>query len=203
MDNQRGADAGHVKGELDMGETKLEAAVLPFTIGQALWAPTTYPEQVQSACPVCFGQLAIVVVLGDGEQVGVTCEACGKGFQCPRGVIEEWEFRPTAKPFVIAGVKSMHSDRWFVVSEDGQESELGQLCETEAEAFAESQRRCAEQHEANMRSRQHKRAATKEHGWSIQYHRKQIADLERQIAWHQSKVLKPVKAGRARTQGEG
>lgn len=161
----------------------------PFVIGQRWWAPRVHPVQVVVPCPVCFGQLAITVVLGNGEELGVPCEACGKGFSGPLGTITEWDHAPAVSEFVIAGVKSMHADRWWLVSTTGAEVLFDDLRATEAEAMAESEKRCAENHERNMRSHQHSRRATKDAGWSVQYHRRQIADLERRIAWHQSKLL--------------
>lgn len=160
----------------------------PFTIGQQFWAPVTYPEKITLPCPVCFGSLVVTVVLGNDERIGVPCEACGKGFGGPQGTIEEYEHAPGAKPFVIAAVKSLWDHRWTVESEDGQSRNFDELCATEAEALAVSVKRMAEQHERNMQSRQHRRKNTKEATWSIRYHREQIKDLERQIAWHQSRI---------------
>jgi hypothetical protein len=36
----------------------------------------------------------------------------------------------------------------------------------------------------------HKRTATKQAGWSVRYHRDAITRLEKQIVWHQGKLLK-------------
>lgn len=160
----------------------------PFAIGQELWAPASYPEKVRVSCPVCFGTLAVIVEMGDGERVGVPCEACGKGYQGPQGFVEEWEYTPSARKFVVAGVKSMHDTRWWLVSEDGQERGFHELYPTEAEALAVSQQQSAEHHERNMQTRQRKRKDTKEATWSVRYHRDNIKDLERQIAWHQSRI---------------
>jgi hypothetical protein len=161
---------------------------VPFTIGQVLWMPTHLPEKVTVPCPVCAGQLAVTVILGSGEHVGVLCEACGKGFTGPLGTIEELVYEPKAVRFEIARVWSMHEGRWWVESATGGYADFADLRATEAEALAESERRCAAQLESNMQMRQRHRGNTKQHTWSIQYHRKQIADLERQIAWHRSKV---------------
>lgn len=171
---------------------------VPFEIGQAWWAPRVYPEKVTVPCPVCFGKLAVVVELGDGERIGVPCEACGKGFEGPRGTIQEWAHTAGADEFVIADVKSMHHGRWWLVSTTGVEAAFEDLRASEAEALAESARRCAEQHESNMRSRQYKRKATKDASWSIQYHRKCIEDLELQIAWHRGRLLLKKRSATAR-----
>lgn len=161
---------------------------LPFEIGQVWWMPGHVPSQVTVPCPVCFGQRAVAVTLGDGEVVGVECDACGKGFERARGVIEEWVYAPQAIQFEIAGVDSMHQDRWWVRSTTGGSAEFSTLRATETEALAASETSCAEQYEANMRRRQHHRGNVKQLTWSLAYHRKQITDHQRQIAWHQSKI---------------
>ena len=62
------------------------------------------------------------------------------------------------------------------------------LCRTEAEALAVSTTECATQAEENMRRRQHHRGRVSRATWSVQYHRANIKDLERQLAWHRAKI---------------
>lgn len=164
------------------------AIEIPFRIGDVLWQASNGSNNVKVPCPVCNGDLAVTVILGDGERVGVPCEACGKGFNGPRGYIEEWQHDPAVSKFVIASIQSFHADRWCVNSETGGWGYFNELFPSEDEAMARAVKNCAEQHERNMQSRQRHRKNVKEAAWSIQYHRKQIADLERQIAWHQGRV---------------
>jgi hypothetical protein len=130
----------------------------------------------------------VTVSLGGGESVSVPCECCGKGWEGPRGVIEEWEYDPQAVRFEIASIASMHNGRWWVGSTDGAHAEYTDLRETEDEALAVSAERCAKQYEHNMATRARNKRDTKEHTWSIQYHRKEIAHCEQRIAWHRSKI---------------
>jgi hypothetical protein len=161
---------------------------LPFKIGEVKWMPAHAPRKIQVECPVCAGQLAVTVILGGGESVSVPCECCGKGWEGPRGVIEEWEYDPQAVRFEIASIASMHNGRWWVGSTDGAHAEYTDLRETEDEALAVSAERCAKQYEHNMATRARNKRDTKEHTWSIQYHRKEIAHCEQRIAWHRSKI---------------
>ena len=71
---------------------------------------------------------------------------------------------------------------------DGSEHYFHDLCPTEAEALAVSEQKCAEFHESNMQSTMHRRRSAKSLTHSVNSHRKQIADLERQIAWHRAKI---------------
>ena len=167
---------------------------LPFMFGVTYWLPVGDPQKVTRPCPVCAGDRAITVILGTGERIGVPCEACGNDYDGPHGVIEEWEHKPGAVPFVPATVESLYDHRWSLRSTDGAVADWDELRATEAEALAEATKRAAAAHEHNMAMSQHKKANAKEHGWSIRYHRECIARLEREIGWHREKIeAKPKK----------
>jgi hypothetical protein len=161
---------------------------VPFQIGQTFWLPRSFGEKKTMPCPVCAGNRRFDVILGSGERLSVPCDGCGVGFDGPRGVIEEWDHSPAAVEFTVARVRSMHDGRWSLVSESGDMADFDDLCATEAEAMEISARKCAENHERNMQTRQRKRKGTQKAGWTVRYHREQIADLERQLAWHRDKV---------------
>jgi hypothetical protein len=162
---------------------------LPFTIGATMYAPGSGTEQVQIVCPVCNGDRRITVILGDGEHVSVSCDGCGLGFNGPRGYIDEWEHHPKVTPFVIAAVESFRDGEWRLKSEDNYTADLKDLYATEAEAKTEADRRAAAAMEHNMASRNRKRKGVQNVGWTVQYHRKKITDLEKELAWHRAKVL--------------
>ncbi len=172
----------------------------PFTIGATMYLPGCGSEQVRVVCPVCFGKLGITVVLGDGEEVGVICDACGLGFNGPRGYIEEWVQQPKVTPFVIAGIEAYRGGdkpEWTLRSTDETTAYFHELHATEAEALVVATARAKDAHERNMQSRQHKKRDVKRATWTVRYHREQIADLERQLAWHRAKVLAKDKKGAA------
>lgn len=168
---------------------------MPFAIGQQMWEPVYPPQRVRVPCPVCFGKLAVVVELGNGERVGVPCEGCGIGFVGPRGFVEEWRYEASARPFVIASVESMSSrseSDWVVRSEDGTTYNFANLCATEAEAIGKAREAAEREMERQCDTRQHKRGAElKRAPWSVRYHRKEIANLERKLAWHKAKIGQP------------
>lgn len=161
---------------------------MPFTIGQQVWEPINPPTQVKRPCPACFGKLAVVVILGNDEHVGVPCEACGIGYREPRGYVEEWEYEIGARPFVITGVRSMSGNDWVVINEVGWTYSFANLCATETEAIQKSRDRLEALMQQNAEARRHRRNTANKAPWSVRYHRKQIADLERQLAWHRAKV---------------
>jgi hypothetical protein len=166
----------------------MDAFNLPFQLGDTYWQALGTPYQVEVPCPVCFGKLAVTIILGNGERIGVPCEACQKGYDIPRGVIHEWEHQPRAVKFTIASVESMYNGRWSLKSTTGGRADFHELFTTYDAALAKAIELAKQQHESNMNSRQRHRNNTKDHTWSVRYHRAQIKDLERQMAWHQGKL---------------
>ncbi len=164
----------------------------PFTIGETWWFPATSSRQVAIPCPVCAGQLFVTMILGDGEHVILPCEGCGIGFNGPRGVIEEWVNTPQIERFVIAEIVRFDGSgddahAWTVRSEAGQTCYFNALVATEAEAHRIAEANALAIEERNMETRQRKRKDERG-GWNVRYHRGQIADPERQLAWHRAKV---------------
>lgn len=192
--NRENQVAGETAPQDRSEEPSLNVLSMPFQIGQSWWLPKQSAERLLVACPVCAGNRVFTVVLGTGEQLSLPCDSCGIGYEGPRGVVTEWDWTPGAEPFVIARVDSMHNDRWWLESETGARAEFTDLCATEAEALNVSRQKCEAQHEHNMQSRQRKRKGTKKAAWTVRYHREQIADLQRQIAWHQSRIGDTAKA---------
>lgn len=161
---------------------------VPFSIGDVLWAAGHTPHQIEVPCPICYGQLAIVIILGNGDRVGVNCDGCGHGYDGPRGAVGEWVYDPRAIEFEIEAVDAMHMGRWSVRSTTGATSYYEELFKTEAEALAKARENAERQLETNMASRCRVRGGAKKAGWTARYHLGQIQDLERQLAWHRSKV---------------
>lgn len=163
----------------------------PFELGKQYWCPKLHPIQDKVTCPICAGHLTVMVTLGDGQRVVVPCDACGLGYDGPRGWIREYSYEPQAERFIPSTVSSMSGGSWWLLSEAGESHAWSDCYATEEEAMAESRKRMAEIAERNHQSRCHRKKALSKTAWSIRYHREQIKDLERQIAWHQSKIQQP------------
>ena len=167
----------------------------PFQIGDTMWAVEHSPKQIKVPCPVCAGKRQVELILGDGEHVWTDCDGCGLGYERARGFVEEYVWTPGARRFVIAGVASMHGgDDWYLTSEGGSQENLKNLFATEAEALAQAEKNRAAQIERNMMAGQRKRKdagnrATRD----AYYHRREIKECERKIAWHSARVTKEPK----------
>lgn len=160
----------------------------PFQIGDTLYAPRTQAEKKTIPCPVCNGSGIVVVLYGGEERLSLECEACRIGYQNSYGTIDEWDLTPAVTKFVIASVQSMHDGEYTLKSEDGSTYAFHLLHATQASALEASEKACAERHEQNMRSHMSSMSRVKRVSWTAQYHKKCIADHEKQIAWHVSKI---------------
>ena len=159
----------------------------PFKIGDVYWREAGTSAQKTIECPMCSGNKYVTVILGNGEKYDVECEACGLGYRGPQGTITEYGVTPRAEPFKIEKVVGWRNDRWSVGDTIGYTTYFDNLYATEAEALAASKKRAVNLEDSNMASRRKKKYGNVS-SWSIQYHKRQIIDFEKQIAWHQRKI---------------
>jgi hypothetical protein len=138
---------------------------------------------------VCAGKLVVQVVDGFGVVWNVACDACGLGFEGPRGYTNEYLFEPGVEEFVPVRVTSMTEGDWYVADKDGHQTNVAELFATAEEALAVSVKRSADVVEENHRRRAARSATMlKKKTWHLSYHAKCIKDLERQLEWHRAKV---------------
>lgn len=163
----------------------------PIDIGGTYWVAASTPHQVSVPCPVCAGQRWFTVILGSGETLQVECDGCGHGYDGPRGFIQQYQHEPAVKQVVVDRVASMPGsgrEEWSFYTLGKGYYDQRELFTTEADAMAHATVKAAAQHELNMESYQRKKKKTQRAGWSVRYHREQIADMQRRIAWHESKI---------------
>lgn len=163
------------------------AIEIPFHVGESYWLPITHGNAIEIPCPVCAGHLRITLTLGDGEQVSVPCEGCGLGYDGPRGYVREYRYEPGASLVRIDAIESMRDGKWRVSTSDKSSHDFDELCASEQAALEKSAAMVAEAWEQVMASHCRKRKSDKV-GWTVLYHRQQIAELKKKIEWHEEKV---------------
>lgn len=165
----------------------------PFNTGDTYYLPRTTGQQITVECPTCAGKKTVELILGSGEVVTVPCEGCGLGYEGPRGVVSDYTYEPHAEMFIISRVDSMHLrdgvPAWYVLSTTGIHANFSDLFKTHESAMVASAIALKIVQEERMRSSgNHTRHMYKKHTWTVAYHEKCIRDLEKQIAYHRSKV---------------
>lgn len=161
----------------------------PFVMGQTYWKAKLGYRTKEVPCPVCFGKLAVVVTLGNGEHIAVKCDACAPGFGEPSGTVSETDYSIGAEPFIIEKVSYYSGDRWSLLSTTGVLCDWKDLYETEEEALKVSQVRVKEEYETDMkRAATNKQTMIQKKSWTVQYHGTIIKELLRRLEWHRAKI---------------
>lgn len=163
-----------------------------YIIGDMVWWAHADTKHVTKDCPVCFRSRKVTVILGDGEHVETPCDFCGKGYEGPRGYIEEYEW--------VAAVKQVTIDRKEVHESNGERKidyyngqyqtlESNDIFAEKTGADARILEKIAE-HEVEVARNiaVRKEYNTKSYSWHVGYHRREIKKAEKSIEWNSKKV---------------
>lgn len=159
----------------------------PFSIGDVYWLEAGPSEKKTVECPMCSGNKYVTVTLGNGEKYELECEACRLGYIGSQGVITEYDVTPRAEQFKIEKVAEWRDGKWRVEGPTGLIVYFDSLYATEAEALAASEKHASDREDENMANRR-KKKYRRVSSWTILYHQRQIADCEKQIAWHRAHI---------------
>jgi len=161
-----------------------------FKYGDRVWyAESSSYCAVDVPCDICFGKLSVVLILGNGEETDIECEACGKGFQGPTGVRRTHEVRSSVTEGAITGFTKRSFEGGWRFEVDGSSRDHVFATQEEAEA------KRSEMHERDTGARarmdeENLSGKKKNHAWSASYHRKHLEEAERKVAWHRAKLSK-------------
>ena len=176
----------------------------PVQIGQVVYRARAWSYgDKRVPCPVCFGQMFVTLILGNGEHVKVECDGCGLGFNGPQGFVNAPCPGSSVTPLSVAGFVQ-DGRGWEIIDTNNSRHRWGEeafATEAEAEArraalFAEALRDAAE---AGERQARHKRKGLT---WKVRYHRDCIKRAERELAYHSRKLSDDLARQRKPTSGE-
>ena len=159
-----------------------------FKLGQVVFVPwATACAQKMAPCPICAGKAFVTLILGSGEHAHIECQACGIGRDRPQGTVITHTTESGILECRITGISNdFGSLRYEAGNSRVEESEIF-LTAADAEPL-----RAAKFAEAEVQVQRNFESQFKEkkngHGWSLYYHRKEIARLEASLAWHRAKL---------------
>lgn len=156
-------------------------------LGDHVWVAIARGQHKRITCPDCFGTAQLDVILKDGTQHSIECAGCKEGYLGPQGSIQTWEYEPKISvetvthieqqigypPEYRAGSYCYKSDQVFL---------------TRDEAAARAAEMVIEQAKEEAEKIKRKEKDTKTWAWNAHYHRKQIRDAEKSIAYHTAKL---------------
>lgn len=168
----------------------------PYQIDDTVYvASASSYLRTEVECPVCFGNLSVVLILGNGEHQPIECDFCRDGYKGPCGVVQGYKAHSSVRPIVITGF-GKDGRGWYVTS--GHQAEHlndGNVFSTQAEAegrrvdlYAAAAIEAEQAWERNICSQKSKPT------WSVGYHRAELTELRRKVAYHENKLSEKKKA---------
>lgn len=152
-----------------------------FNIGDTVWIARAGPMEKSVECPACYGQRALTVIMGNGEQVSIDCSLCSVGYEPSKGVIKTYEFQAIAEPVRIErveltnrGFQFNHHDEVFATKEDA----LKRAEELKIEHLKEEENRLKNLKEYESRT----------WSWNATYHRRELKRAQEQVIYHTAKL---------------
>ncbi len=162
-----------------------------FNIDDTVYLATCRNEEIKVPCPVCYGKLEVVLILGNDDKVTLSCDYCGKGYDGPKGYTREYKFIVAAKPVTITGVDSekradgekiQYRSGCYVYAED-------QLFIKEEDALEKAKEvKAANDEEQNTRAKYIKHNVNKSFSWNAGYHFRCAKREREQAEYHEKKA---------------
>lgn len=138
-------------------------------------------------CSLCLGKGKVTVILGNDERVESECGYCSHGIDSPSGYSKTWEPKASVEFGCINGIRQ-DSDGW-VYEIEHHPVKADELFTSREDAVPLMEQRLAEEvGRRKLWERDSFITATKKQLWSVGYHRSQIADHKRRMAWHEMRL---------------
>ncbi len=160
---------------------------MTYALDQDLWLASFESKPAYLTCPDCGGTRHLTALLYDGTRVTIDCEGCRRGYDPPTGQVQVYARMPRALPVRVTGVSveagrtEYHTAQRYVVQE-------ADLFATEAAALTRAHQLAAEHDAADREHALNKEKPTKSWAWHVHYHRRNIREAERQIAYHTARL---------------
>lgn len=160
---------------------------MKFQMGQEVWKATHDVEECRVTCPDCGGKGVIRVVMADDSIHSIECSNCKHGIYPPTGYVKYYAREPKVALVRIVGI-SLRNGKITYELDDFHSAEEPTLSETYEGALEIAQGLAAEHNAAELKRVSTKEKDTRSWSWNASYHRKQIKEAEKQIAYHTSKL---------------
>lgn len=161
-----------------------------FNVGDKVWWVVYERREVEKTCPICFGKLKVVLILGDGSKVQTDCTYCERGYQ-QYGYVTEYEYVSAIKLVAI-------TNKEVLESEDGRnvEYKYNNYCLNEENAFStkeEAEEKLKEvikkQQEEDLKRIEYKKGQNpRSYSGHIGYYQKKKRDAIEEIEYADKKI---------------
>ena len=163
-----------------------------FNIGDKVYFAKCRHETVDEVCPVCYSKTKVTLILGNDESVSLPCDYCGRGYETPKGFVQEHRFIVDAEEIMITGKEieideigekiTYRSTCYIFGSED--------LFETKEEALNRAKEKKARLDEEEKTKVEFiKKDVRKSFSWNAGYHIKEAKRLRTHAEYHENKAI--------------
>jgi hypothetical protein len=162
-----------------------------YKVGDGVWVAQSGHRDVREVCPVCYGKLEVLLILGNGDKVTLPCDYCGKGYSSPTGYVTEYGYFTSAVFMTIDAVEVTatangeevlyHSDFYLLYPAN--------VFDTKAEALTKGEELAAELAEQQRTRTEHIKADVKKSfTWNAGYHLREAKRKEAEAARHRERA---------------
>ena len=171
-----------------------------YKIGDSIWyAHFNKSVSVTQKCPVCFGNLEVILILGDETHVKLPCNYCGHGYEEPSGFVKEHERVIKTEHRTIDRIDSQNiegkeSFEYFYTGySDGHSYasrlDIDRIFSSEAEANAKCKELIEEDEKQEFESAKYlKHNDQKSYSWNAGYHMRIVKTAKKDIEYHTRKA---------------
>lgn len=158
-----------------------------YNIGDTVWWAHWDTVADWVTCPECGGSGQITCELYDGTRLSVECAGCTRGFEGPKGALQVWKRTAVARLTMVDRVEVAPDKIEYGVTGSYRVDE-GSLFDNEADARTKARGLAAELDQQDRDKIARKEKDTRSWSWNVHYHRRQIRDAEKSIAYHTAKL---------------
>lgn len=157
-------------------------------VGDIVYVASYGRREERVPCPVCFGKLAVTVILGDDTHISTPCNYCGHGYESPTGTVMEYVESGRVDALIIIKIATEDTVKGTSYSyyyADGRYSDDHNafLAREEAEGYADE---LAAEHKRKMieRAEYIKKDKHKSFSWNVGYHMREVKNLTKRAEHH-------------------
>lgn len=167
-----------------------------FKVGDSVWVAKCSNTQAHVTCPICYGKRRVTLILGNDDTVSLECGYCGRGYEGPRGYVEEFQYKAEPQLIQITGMSINQSNTETVVEYHLGSAHSYRVLREENlfDTLEEAAKRSLElkaQYENEQRTKQKylKKNLNKSYAWNAGYHLREAKRHRGDAEYHDKKAV--------------
>jgi len=156
-------------------------------LGDNVWVASIERYTESILCLECFGKKSLTVILGDDSRVEIPCVGCACGYDPPTGFMSHAQYKPDVRRETIIRIE-VEPDKIEYLTQNSHLFKDSEVFDTEEEAEKRAIILMNEHNEEEKKRMYCKERPSRTWAWNVHYHRKQIRDAEKTIAYASEKL---------------